>query len=158
MTIACEGQPRGATPSLTLTAQWASTEGGVTIKGLLVSCWGKKTNKHSTVAGTESSHRRICLYNGCTFHSAFKTGSEGKTVCTPSRERTLPILPLRRACPKPWGAPGDLQPGEQWAVAAYPGSPLEPVPMVPFSSDFPVSWQQPRLGLLLSHNDSGEPK
>lgn len=40
-----EGQSRGAALSLTLTAQWASAEGGVTIKGLLVSRWEKKVGQ-----------------------------------------------------------------------------------------------------------------
>ena len=32
--------------ALTLTAQWASAEGGVTIRGLLLSCWGEKETFH----------------------------------------------------------------------------------------------------------------
>lgn len=55
-----EGQSRGAALSLTLTAQWASAEGGVTIKGLLVSRWEKK-EKHSATAGTELNYKRTCL-------------------------------------------------------------------------------------------------
>lgn len=57
-TTAREGELRGADQgSLTLTAQWASADGGVTIKGLLVSCC--KEEKRSLVAGPELNYRGL---------------------------------------------------------------------------------------------------
>lgn len=45
-TNASERQLRGPGRALTLTAQWASAEGAVTMRGLLLSCWGERERLH----------------------------------------------------------------------------------------------------------------
>ena len=61
-----------------------------------------------------------------------------------------PFFPVRHASPKLWGFPWNLQPGEQWAVAAHPRLTPWTCSQGCLFSDSPVSWQQPRLGSLLS--------
>ena len=48
----------------------------------------------------------------------------------------LPISASSLFSPKLWGSPGDLQAGEQWAVAASPGLTPKPVYKAPFSLTF----------------------
>lgn len=75
-TTAREGQLRDAAGSLTLTAQWASAEGGVTIRGLLVSCCKGRETLHCGWQGIQL--RRTLLCKGHTFQSAFRMGKDLK--------------------------------------------------------------------------------
>ena len=88
-----------------------------------------------------------------------KNKIESPSTHSPSREHAwvfpFPLF-FSHSCasPKLWGTPLDLQPGQQWAVAADPG--LTPWTCLQglYFSGFSVSWQQPCLDSLLSCNFS----